>query len=173
MEFNLLFGLVSALSFQIQFIVNHDETQNYFYFSGENETAHLFRENNTVTLYLAKDLNFTIYEADILSTLSFTWEDFKINGIAMTLVRENGNVDNSRYNTFTFLSPMIHEPILDCSTQHFINFKSINYGYLIAIVSIVAVIFDLKPVVVKRIQEILLKQNIYESAQRISTETEV
>ena len=89
MEFNLLFGLVSTLSFHIQFIVTHDERQDYFYFSGENETAHLFRENNTVTLYLAKDLNFSIYEADLLGTLSFTWEDFKINGIAMTLVRAN------------------------------------------------------------------------------------
>ncbi len=173
MEFNLLFGLVSALAFQIQFIVNHNEKQDYFYFSGENETAHLFRENNTVTLYLAKDFNFTVYEADILSTLSFVWEDFKVNGIAMTRVRENGNVDNSRYNNFTFLSPLIHEPILDCSAQPIINFKSINYGYIIAIVSIVAVIFDLKPVVVKMVQDILLKQYVYETAQQISTEREV
>ncbi|MCP4458323.1 MAG: hypothetical protein GY816_09930 [Cytophagales bacterium] len=173
MEFNLLFGLVSALSFHIQFIVTHDERQDYFYFSGENETAHLFRENNTVTLYLAKDLNFSIYEADFLGTLSFTWEDFKINGIAMTLVRANGNVESSKYNTFTFLSPMIHEPLLVCSTQPVMTFKSINYGYLIAIVSIVAAVFDLKPVVVKRIRDILLKQHIYETAQRMSTETEV
>ena len=172
MEFNLLFGLVSALAFEIQFIVNHDATHDYFYFNGENETAHLFRENNTVTLHLAKDLNYTIYQADILSTLSFTWDDFKVNGIAMTLVQDNGDVNKSRYSTFTFLSPIVHEPVLDCSAQPVINFKTINYGYIIAIVSIIAFIFDLKPAVVKRIRDLLIKEHIYETTQRMSTEAE-
>ncbi len=171
MDFNLLFGLVSALAFQIQFIVNHDAKQDYFYFDGENETAHLFRENNTVTLHLAKDPNYTVYQVDILNTLTFSWDNFKVNGTPMALVQDNGDVSKSQYSTFTFLSPVVHDPDLDCSTQPVINFKTINYGYIIAIVSVIAFVFDLKPAVVKRIRD-LLKEHVYETAPRMSTAAE-
>ncbi len=161
MEFNLLFGMVSALTFSIQFIVNQDEQQDYFIFNGEN---------STVILYLAKDHNFTIHQSNILSKLSFDWKGFKVNNVSMSLTQSNGDIHNPMYNTFTFLSPMMSEPILDCSTQPVVNLKTINYGYIIAIVSLVAVIFDLKPIVVKRIRDLLLNGNIYEAMQRRSAD---
>ena len=53
MNFNFLFSVVSALSFVVEFPVNSNNTQDYFFFEGNNQTAHLYRENKTLFLHLS------------------------------------------------------------------------------------------------------------------------
>ncbi len=112
MNINFVYTLVTSLTFTVVFDVNDSQKQNYFIFDGEEATAHLFRENHTMTLYLSDRDNNAIYQtSNINSTFIFSWVGYQINNMYMNKTSYNGSLGSLEFDGFTFLSP--HMEILD------------------------------------------------------------
>ena len=133
MNFNLLFTVVSSLSFVIEFPVNSNNTQDYFFFEGINSTAHLYREDKTLFLHLNHDHGkvFSLFNTTIDGdSFLFSWEGFKMNEVDMLLQRSNGELKQTRFKHFTFLSPIIDDLDIEPPPVHVYNLKTdVNYWY--------------------------------------------
>jgi len=171
MNFNLLFAVVGALNFTIKFLINTNRNQHFLMFTGKDTEAHLYRNGETVTLYLQNENKTEIYKETILDTLEFSWEGFKINGTEMKKVQSNDTLD-LEFTEFVFLSP-----ILDVQTNYLKEEKvvslpdpsNIKYGYIVCIVLIVAIVFDSKPKVNQLIRQMINKEESqdYEKMKKI------
>ena len=136
MNISLLLTTLSLLSFEIKFQFDDVDHQDFFIFDGFTTTAHLFRRNDSVILYLTNNASFEIYESIPSSPITFKWEDYMINGKKMELSRSQGLLIGHEYHDFVFMSPLsgfyvydpVPEPILD------FKFEDINYGYFLLIV---------------------------------------
>lgn len=146
MNISLLLTTLSLLSFEIKFQFNDVDHQDFFIFDGFNTTAHLFRRNDSVLLYLTNNSSFEIYKSVPSSPINFKWEDYMINDKEMELLRSQGHIISYEYRNFVFLSPLtgfydndpIPEPILD------FKFGDINYGYVLLIVLGVGIVLHPK-----------------------------
>ena len=108
MDFNLLFTLVASLSFSIKFNIDTNSKQDFFIFSGENTTAHLFRDNETLNLFLETISGYKLYQiSNITTEFEFSWNEFKVDGRQMEIVRSHGKLCTFQFNGYTFLSPWI------------------------------------------------------------------
>ena len=107
MNFTILFHLIGGLNFHVQFSLHSHNTQDFFIFQGENSSAHLYRDNETVSLYLREDKDFEVYQMHILNELKFSWIGFKVNGIDMKKIKSTGVTSMGELNEFTFLSPVV------------------------------------------------------------------
>jgi len=148
MQFSYIFSLVANLSFTIHFPVDSSERQEYFIFNGNNSTAHLSRQNNTLILFLRYDgqnIEYEIYEHKVTSDFSFTWKDYKINNEEMSLVKYAGQIKRLYFDTYTFISPLLTEQyeIPDSATPVF-SCKEVNYGYIFFIMVLVLLTFQTK-----------------------------
>ena len=111
MDFNLLFRLVATLSFSIKFNIDTNNKQDFFIFNGENTTAHLFRENETLNLFIRTNSSFKRYEiSNITTKFEFSWNEFKVDGRKMEIVKSHGQLDELQFNGYTFLSPWLGDP---------------------------------------------------------------
>ena len=153
--------------------------QDFFIFQGGNSTAHLYRNNETVSLYLRDDKGFELYQTNILNKLEFSWRGFQINGTDMKLIKSTGNTSMDYLNEFTFISPIIDlQPGIisevskfnnNESESRFIspqNSKDVNYGYIAAIILIFAIALELKmkiPLLINRLFGKEINQKIEES----------
>ena len=148
MNFNFLFGVVGSLNFIIKFAVNDKEQQDFFMFEGLNTTAHLHRYNQSIFLHLSNEIETLLYRTEFENILEFSWIGFKVNGTEMKKVKSDGDL-LLEFNTFTFLSPLANFSCFDDSNEeqqlNSINLTGINYGYVLGIVLIVAIVFDFKP----------------------------
>ena len=90
MNFTILFHLIGNLNFHVQFSLHSHNTQDFFIFQDENSSAHLYRENETVSLYLREEKDFEVYQMHILNELNFSWIGFKVNGIDMKQIKATG-----------------------------------------------------------------------------------
>ena len=117
-------------------------------FEGVNATAHLHRYNQTIYLQLSNEFETSFYQTDIDNTMEFSWIGFKVNGTEMKKVKSDGDF-SLMFNTFTILSPLVNFSCLDNSNEekllNYSNLTGINYGYIVGIVLIVAIVFDFKP----------------------------
>ena len=112
MDINFIFALATSLSFTVVFDVNNSYNQNYFVFNGDETSAHLFRKNDTVTLYLYDRDSYVIYQSsNITSSFMFSWEGYQINNMNMNKTSYNGSLGSLEFDGFTFLSP--HKEILE------------------------------------------------------------
>ena len=181
MNFTLLFAVVGNLNFIVNFLINADEKQAFFLFDGVNSSAYFYRNNHTVFLYLSKESNLEIYKTDILNRLEFSWLGFKVNGTEMEKIKSTGKFD-VEFNAFTFISPilntqsdMLKEMPLDNpkeeKTFNFKNLENINYGYIVGIVLIVAIVFDSKPKVYQIIRRLFNKaeKSEYETMEKVES----
>lgn len=111
MNINLLYSLVTILSFIITFDVNNLQRQDYFLLDGNGTSAHLFRYNETVYLLLRSKSNYELYQGSVSDNIfEFKWDDFSINNQSMMLNNSSGGVIDTSYNTFTFLNPnFVHD----------------------------------------------------------------
>ena len=158
MEFNLLFSVVGALSFVIEFDILPDERQDFLFFTGDNTSAHLFREKNTVFLHIA-DTHFETYRTDIENRLEFSWDGFKVNGTEMKKVKTNGNVAKLNFDVFTFLSPIVkNEPREEAIIETLLTSEKLNYYYILAIVFLSVLLIDSKPRTFHLIQDIFRRK---------------
>ena len=148
MNFNFLFGIVGNLNFIITFLLNEHVQQDFFLFEGVTSAAHLHRYNHSVYLQLNNGTKTTLYKTDIENTLEFSWKGFKVNGTEMERVGSNWEIPMT-FHTFTFLTPLVNFSCFNIlNEQRIIGLKHVintNYGYIIGIVLVVAIIFDIKP----------------------------
>ena len=159
MNFNLLFSVVSALSFIIEFAVDNEERQDYFLFGGNNNSAQLFRENMTLYLHLTRNHGemFSIYNCSIDDgSFQFSWNEFLVDEKKMTLQRSIGNVKKLEFEHFTFLSPLLDFSYLECSNEAIYSITdSVNYWYFLVMMIVVAIVFDSKPMAVNLIRRLV------------------
>ena len=144
MEFNIFFALVSALSFSIRFDIDSNKKQDYLIFQSDADTVHLFRENNTLVLYMRQNQSYNIYNYyNITDDFSFTWDGYKINEEKMVLLKSLGDIGTMYFDSYTFLSPItdFYEPT---SIKPVYNHNGINYGYITMIVVGVVLTFKSK-----------------------------
>ena len=179
MNFTILFHIIGNLNFNVQFSLDSNYMQDFFIFQGGNSSAHLYRNNKTVFLYLHDDKGFQLYQTNILKELEFTWKGFQINGSGMKLIKSTGNTSMDYLNEFIFISPIIDlQPgiMLEASNfnnneseSRFIspqNSKDVNYGYIAAIILIFAIALELKmkiPLLINRLFGKEINQKIEES----------
>ncbi len=156
MNFNILFTLLSTLSFTLHFDNTPDQRQDFFIFDGENSTAHLFRENRTLILYIRQSENYTIYRyVNVSDKFAFTWDGYRVNKREMTEFESNGNISNNNNMTFigyTILSPITfnHDDLAcDYVAEKVYQPSKMNYGYLILIVFVIAVLMKSDKIAVR------------------------
>ena len=157
MNFNLLFAIVGDLSFVIDFEILPGERQDFLFFEGTNASAHLFRENDTVILYVNRE----VYKSNIQNKLEFSWNGFKINGTEMDIIKTDRGKDlkfDLKFDAFTFLSPILPIVKEEAIISKILDSEKLNYGYIFAIVFIAVFIVDSKPRTSRLIQDILLRK---------------
>ena len=156
MNFTLLFAVVGSLSFVIDFTIIPGEKQDFLFFEGINDSAHLYRENNTVFLHV----NMEIYRATIENKLEFSWNGFRINGTEMEKIKSSGEDRTLEFDAFTFLSPALN--LQEYQEEKTFNpiLKSIklNYYYILIIVIFSVLLVDSKPRTFRIIQDILSRR---------------
>ena len=167
MDFSLLFSIVSALSFTIEFAIDGEKTQDYFLFGGNNNSAHLFRENKTLYLQLSRKngKTYSIYDSGVNEgKFEFSWNGFLVDGRKMKMLRSNGNITKLDFEHFTFLSPLVDIFQLECSDAAFYNCKDvINYWYFAAILVVVGIVFDSKTSAINILRRLFIKSQAFDS----------
>ena len=74
MNLQVVFNLISTLTFVFKFPVNLNRQQDYFYFDGVNQSAHLSRSDKIVTLHLSQGENYTVFLGTVnQSTFLLDW----------------------------------------------------------------------------------------------------
>ena len=171
MNFNVLFALAGSLNFTFKFLINSQTTQDFFIFEGKDSSAHLHRENGTIRLYLQYMNNSELYIENIEDTLEFSWEGFKINGTEMKKIKSYGEID-LQFTTFTFISPLLTAgPINETAAVTLPSSSNINYGYIVGIVLLIAIVFDSKAKMYHVMRQIFKKEDTqhYETMKKIET----
>lgn len=144
MDFSLFFSIVASLSFTIKYTVNSNDKQGYFFFKGDNSSAHLYRENRILNLYIQSNSSYELYEfPNVSREFSFTWKDYKIDGKNMIMIRSNGKVVGLEFSGYTFLSPyidIIHDQKVDSKLEPIYQNSPINYGFILLIVLCIGVL---------------------------------
>ena len=156
MNFNLLFSVVSTLSFIIGFPTNLEERQDYFIFEGVNQSAYLFRENKTLILHLSCNSEYKIYNSTISKEpFRFSWNGFEVNGEKMNILKAtNGKMKPLKFENFTFLSPIIDIFDIEFSVDPiYRDVAIVNYWYFLIMVLVVAAAFDSKPMIINFIKK--------------------
>ena len=158
MNLQVVLYFISTLTFVLKFSVNLDSQQDYFYFEGTNQSAHLSRSQKIVTLHLSQGENFSVFREIInQSTFTFSWIGFKINGEPMNLTKSEGDTSELHYNSLLFMSPILDE-IEECSSncsEEVLQYNSVNYWYIVLIVLTIGVSLNLKEEAVNSLQKIL------------------
>ena len=191
MNFTVLFHIIGGLNFQVQFSLNSYNTQDFFIFQGEYSSAHLYRNNETLSLYLRDDKDFELYQTNILNQLEYSWMEFKVNGTDMRKIKSNGAIDMDDLNEFTFLSPVldleadilmencsvnVNETITGSEVMQSLNFRNVNYGYIAGVILIIVMALELRmkiPIIVERLygkrSEHELDESDYETMENLET----
>lgn len=138
--------MVAVLRFSIDWELSGEEQQDFFLFNGQNKSAHFFRKNNSLILYLELEENITIWEyTDPSPKFTFSWPEYNINGVKMNVIRFEGNMSRPEFDQFTFMSPIV-DTTTECNLQTLIEpsyFMKINYGYITLIVAVVGITLKL------------------------------
>ena len=145
MDFSLFFTIVARLTFTIEYNVNSNATQGYFFFKGERSSAHLYRENQTLNLYVQSNSSYELYEfSNVSRKFGFAWKGYKVDGSNMIMIRSNGKVEGLEFSGYTFLSPHIDinqgQNLVDSKLEPIFSNSPINYGFILLIVLCIGVL---------------------------------
>ena len=171
MNINFLYTLLTGLCFTVKFDFNENSKQHYLVFTGPDTSAHLFRENSSLTLVLQSNFSFYRYQSLTLTNpFTFTWEGFRVNDKTMKLIKSTGNIPNFKFNGYTFVSPYL-EVLQDSDNAEYIVSESIfqcqdiNYGIFLAITLAVGLIMRSDNIITRTLQIInkILKSEVEES----------
>ena len=163
MMFNLIFSAISSLYFSLEFEINLHR-QDYFFFEGENQTAHCYQINNTVTLLLSHLDNFSVYKKNVTGdSFTFTWQGFLVNGEEMKKDSTFSEIPNLSFENFTFLSPIIR--YLDDNIEPVYQMEdSFNYWYIALIIFTLGILFESKSRGLQFLRQILTKNHSNEKS---------
>ena len=158
MNIQVVFHVITTLTFVFKFPVDLNTQQDYFFFEGANQSAHLCRSQKIVTLYLNQGENFSVFSATLnQSIFTFSWIGFEINGKAMNLTKSGGDTSKLNYNRLLFMSPIVDE-IEECSTNcsaQIAQYNNINYWYIVLIVLAIGISLNLKEEAINSLTKIL------------------
>lgn len=150
MNINFVYSLTVGLSFIVRFNVNLDSKQDYFLFNGDNSTAHLFRQNQTIKLFLQCNTSYRHFEMpNVTNQFTFEWKGYTINNKNMNIVSSKGDKLNGlTFDAYTFLSPILHfaehrKEAIEIYHEPLVQCQDINYGFFVIIVFAVGVVLQL------------------------------
>ena len=106
-----------------------------------------------------KERKAAYYQTDVGSVLEFSWKGFKVNGTEMVKVKSDGEFPLD-FNTFTFISPILDSHCSEILQKVYFNspdLANVNYGYIVGIVTIVALIFDSKSKMMQILRQLFRK----------------
>ena len=176
MNINFLYTVLTGLCFTVKFDLDGNSKQHYLIFTGPETSAHLFRENSTLTLVLQTNVSFYRYQSlNLTNPFTFTWEGFRVNNQTMKLIKSTGNITNFQYNGYTFLSPYL-EVLQDSDNVEYIVEQSvfqcqdINYGIFLAIALAVGMVMRSDNIISSSLK---LLSNILESKSEESVYVEI
>ena len=156
MNLNFIYSAVVALNFVVKFHVSSEEKQDYFLFTGPNSTAHLYRTNNTLWLYLGNGEENRVMKCKVDNpTFTFDWISKTVDD---NLMSNFSNID-VWFDAYTFLSPILE--IQQPSTPTPIV-QGVKINYLLIALLIVSIGLGLKfDVVAPLIMKLLKKESLY------------
>lgn len=159
MNFNLLFATISSLFFTIEFGINITDRQDFLFFEGENQTAHLYRFNNTVCFYLNQDEKTYQCCTNVSGdTFTFTWQGFLVNDKKMQQCLSTDKIPETNFNKFSFLSPLVEYFYNKADVEPVYSIEnSFNYWYIVLIVFIFGVLFESKSYGILLLQRLFSK----------------
>ena len=147
------------LKFVIDFKLSLDQKQDFLFFEGVNDSAHLFRQNSTILL----NVNNELHKTDIVDRIQFSWRGFKVNGSEMEKIKSTGEEKILTFDAFTFLSPIvkISKEEEEAKEEYFHSFLSqkINYYYIFAIVFLTVLLVDAKPRTFRLVKDLFSRMN--------------
>ena len=171
MEFNILFVVVASLSFTIEYNINSNTKQDFFIFRGEEATAHLFRENTTINLYLLSNSSFELFQSSTFGkNFNFTWDGFRIDGKQMEMAKSNGQIGELNFNGYTFLSPHLGamlDPVEDPQLETIYQNSETNYGLIVLIVLSIGMVLK-TDIIAKKVW----KKIVTDTPETLSTDDE-
>ena len=134
MDINLL--LIVIINFSAKFLIDFENSlQNYFILDSKNSSAHLYRENDTLKLYLRTKSSYQIREIEATyGTFNFMWDGFKVNGTPMEVKSKVGNLSRLDFDTMTFISPIELWNVMPPEIETVYQCQDINYGWIVLIV---------------------------------------
>ena len=122
---SMFFGIAVNLNFSIVFHHNNDFYQDFFTFTRQNDSVHLFRDNNTIYLQCFDDSDVTIYNMTTESrSWRFTWPH-TINKEKMSLVNGPPMTSFQPYDSLAFFDPIPDDELPDVDTYN----DNCMYGY--------------------------------------------
>ncbi len=156
MNINFLYAVLTGLCFTVKFDFDDTSKQDYFIFDGDT-TAHLFRQNTTLNLWIQSNSNVNHYQtSNLTNPFKFTWEGFIVDGKPMNLVKSLGDLTNFRFNGYTFISPyleILKDDNIEYITQEsIVQCRDINYGIFVAIAFAVGVIMKSDNIVARTLK---------------------
>lgn len=152
--FNLLLTSVIIFTFSVEFENNFNTEQEYFYFEERNQSARLYRVNDTLTLILHQGENCSVYRSAIKSgNFTFSWLGFKVNEQKME--KETGC---PQYETIS--SPLRYsnlEPITE--TVYSCTKDSFNYWYIMLMIILSGAFFESKSQGMQMLKRLVNQRN--------------
>ena len=134
----LSFSLISVERFEVEFEVGAlDIDKVYFIFedkAGNSSFATFERKEEKFELSIVDGGAHEIYTAPVIDErLIFTWPDYWINGVQMTLALKQGDMPKLDINTYNFVSSVISFTTLGTSKIEAVYSceKTCSYYYLI------------------------------------------
>lgn len=162
MNLQIVFQFMTTLTFVFKFPVNLSNQQDYFFFEGANQSAHLSRSQRIVTLHLNQGENFTVFcRAINQSTFTFSWNGFEIDGNPMNVTKSDGDTSKLNYNSLLFMSPII-DVTEECSTscsEQILQYNSVNYWYIVLIALAIGISMNLREEVINSLKKVLQATN--------------
>jgi hypothetical protein len=142
-----MFTTVASLSFLIEFPINSHLKQDFFFFEGKNQSAHLCRDNQSLILYVNKQNNFTKHTITIEeNAFIFSWDGLLVNNNKMRLDSSSGIVKDLHFDHFTFMSPNFDLGLNKNPTEATVltGENIVNYWYIVLIVFLISALFNSK-----------------------------
>ena len=138
MNINFLYSLLVSLCFTVKFDVNNASKEDYFILNGHNTSAHLYRQNQTIKLFLRSNASYKHLEMrNVTDQFVFEWSGFKVNNAKMETVISEGDLNLLCFDSYTFISPtldFVKEEVVTISERSWIQNRDINYGFFVLIV---------------------------------------
>jgi hypothetical protein len=168
MNFTFLFAAIAALTFKVQFSVDDNSRQDYFLFQGDDQSAHLHRQNQTLYLHLIQGNDVEVYEMSLQTAgtnFYFSWLNYMVDEDPMMLVKRIGRIVSMDFYHFTFISPLYDaSDDYNCDIETYYNLKEINYWFIAGIVLIVAILCKSTQVTQKILISFLRKSGLFNQA---------
>ena len=130
MDLSLLLVTALAANFTVYFQRDAETTQDLFYLSKEDNLAHFYRENNTLTLRIIDGNKTIIYKNETnLNIWRFTWPNLLDNN-PMCLTQGEDDSEIHYYDSFTIYNPIIKEVLTQSQEREF-NMNDLYFLFLV------------------------------------------